>query len=168
MTIDFESNLACPADNQRDSGRVAIPRDARFGTYDPAHAAREHCSVIWTSRVPPLKLGTRLTTRQLSQGGGSPMVGLRGHARSHGFALPVYASWPASPLDHATLGTGWLATPCQAGPSPAGALHKVSAYFMRPPRPSSSGATKIPPSAAQRILAAREHLVKVFHELGSG
>ena len=47
-------------------------------------------------------------------------------ARSHGFALPVYASQPTSPPDHATLGTGWVATPCRAGPSPAGALHKVS------------------------------------------
>src|SRR5262245_8413229 len=39
--------------------------------------------------------------------------------------------------DHATLGTGWLATPCRAGPSPAGALHGVSALLhLRPPRPS--------------------------------
>jgi hypothetical protein len=50
-------------------------------------------------------------------------------ARSHGFALPVYASQPASPPDHATLGTGWLATPCRAGPSPAEALHEVSALL---------------------------------------
>jgi hypothetical protein len=48
-------------------------------------------------------------------------------ARSHGFALPVYASQPTSPPDHATLGTGWVATPCRAGPSPAEALHEVSA-----------------------------------------
>ena len=34
--------------------------------------------------------------------------------------------------DHATLGTGWLATPCRTGPSPAGALHKVSATSCFP------------------------------------
>jgi hypothetical protein len=51
-------------------------------------------------------------------------------AQSHGFALPVYASQPASPPDHATLGTGWLAMPCRAGPSPAGVLHKVSALHV--------------------------------------
>ena len=50
-------------------------------------------------------------------------------ARSHGFALPVYASQPTSPPDHATLGTGWVATPCRAGPSPAEALHEVSALL---------------------------------------
>jgi len=31
--------------------------------------------------------------------------------------------------DHATLGIGWLATPCRAGPSPAEALHEVSAHL---------------------------------------
>src|SRR5688572_27061311 len=48
---------------------------------------------------------------------------------------------------HATLGTGWVATPCRAGPSPAEALHEVSATPSRPPRPASSGAPEINPGA---------------------
>jgi len=47
-------------------------------------------------------------------------------------------------VDHATLGTGWLAMPCRAGLSPADAQTRFQLRSSRPPRWSSSGATRPP------------------------
>ena len=45
--------------------------------------------------------------------------------------LPVYASQPGSPPDHATLGSGWLACLGRSGLSPAGSLRRFpSCQFM--------------------------------------
>jgi hypothetical protein len=68
-------------------------------------------------------------------------AGVPFEARSHGFALPVYASWPTSPLTtQHSVPAGLLGL--------AGQVHLLLGHFtrfqlcfMRPPRPSSSGAT---------------------------
>ena len=52
--------------------------------------------------------------------------------------LPVYASQPGSPPDHATLGSGWLANLGRSGLSPVGSHSKVSVMSSHalPPSPS--------------------------------
>jgi|GEM_PF-5434708 len=93
--------------------------DLREATHKKAEAARAN----------------RTRTRLAS--GSAPITSV---ADSHDISVEASIAWLRTPCvrfavtvarvlpyDHATLGTDWVATPCRAGPSPAEALHEVSA-----------------------------------------
>ena len=147
--------------------RLAVPPSALFAPARLGRAsgpgllftaAARAASPVETTR-PPRFLGDPCPHAPLSDPGGTgrarPSRRASGAFRSchsvgfrdvYGFRgsitrparLPVYASQPGSPPDHATLGSGWLANLGRSGLSPVGSQPKVSVMSSHalPPSPS--------------------------------